>query len=108
MARRRPTKLEIDRLKRRAGVSSGPLRDVAELSKDERELVASEFFAAVWVDAQKHDYYEIYARVLASWGIMCPHPEDRRDYASRYMVCSACQAIIPYREMPTQNKRARG
>lgn len=94
MGARRPTRLEIHRLKRAAGKPSQFLL-MDELDEDERMAVGQEFFSEVWADGHRRDLYEIYAEVLARWGIMCPHPKERRNFLSRWSECQVCGSIVP-------------
>lgn len=87
--RKCPTRLEIHRLKRHRDGGRGPLLTTFELDHEERKLVSDHFFESVWTDGQRRDPYEIYAEVLAHWGVMCPHP-DEKIIPGKHAVCGAC------------------
>jgi hypothetical protein len=52
-----------------------------DLTAPEKRLVARDVFSSI--GRERGDPYSVYARVLASWGIMCPHPQLRRLYGGR-------------------------
>lgn len=109
MKRKLPTRLELHRLKRHHNGGKGQLLHMFELDDAERFLISRDFFQAVWVDGQRQNPYKILAEVLASWGVMCPHPEEQWDYGSRWVACRGCGTILgPYSQTePARCSRSR-
>lgn len=76
----------------------GPLIRLDELTVEEVQVINSTFFERVQKDPPENieDMYRIYIETLHEWGVMCPHPIERRRYSScgRWYDCSLCQAAV--------------
>lgn len=69
-----------------------------ELTGGELSLLNNDFFDRVRERAPEtlEEMYQLYISVLHRWGVMCPHPIDRRKYdtSSRWYDCSLCRASV--------------
>jgi hypothetical protein len=86
----RPTRLELHRLKYHQAQGNLPLLPWNELSEYDRGLFSSDFFTRCFLDRQVRDPYEIYVEALADWGVMCPHPEHKREGRG----CGICGSFV--------------
>lgn len=76
----------------------GPLLCLHELTGDELALLNDSFFETVRERAPEsiEEMYGVYISVLHRWGVMCPHPIDKRRYdlTNRWYDCSLCKASV--------------
>lgn len=77
--KKRQTRLETHRDLYNSGNRKTTLLRFEELSAREARMVNRDVFASIRESAD--DPYKLYARVLSSWGVMCPHPQSKRLYA---------------------------
>lgn len=109
---KRPTRLELHRLKFRAAEGKHPLLPWTDLSEFERGLFSKQFFQSLFLDRQRRDPYEILRQEYAGWGIMCPHPQHLRLYGGkvksdvptgdhRWYLCKCCDGYVPNDVPPT-------
>jgi len=109
---KRPTRLEVHRLKYRAAEGKHPLIPWKDLSDFEKGQFSTAFFQSMFLDKQRRDPYAVYAEELSNWGIMCPHPQHKRLYAGlvrseapvgshRWYLCECCQAQVPNDALPS-------
>lgn len=110
---KRPTRLELHRLKYRSAEGKHPLIPWAELSDFEKNQFSKQFFNALFLDKQRRDPYTVYVEELFSWGIMCPHPQHKRLYGGtvrsespvdsyRWYLCECCQCPVPNDAIPSR------
>jgi hypothetical protein len=108
---KRPTRLELHRLKYCAAEGKHPLIPWKDLSDFEKNQFSTSFFQALFVDKQKRDPYVVYADELSNWGIMCPHPQHKRLYGGtvrsevpvgshRWYLCECCASHCPNDALP--------
>ena len=86
----RPTRLEIHRVKYAAANGRLELLSLSELSDFEKGLISKDFFSALYRERRIVDPYGVYSEVLASWGVMCPHPTEQVSLDT----CRACGGRI--------------
>ena len=71
----------------------GPLLSYNSLKDHEKLFMARKVFRAIH-DLPKRDPYQLFSETLYDWGIMCPHPEARREERRGYHSCEACGALV--------------
>lgn len=106
---RKPTKLDIHRTQFHFLNKKIPLVQLSSLSPEEEKLVADDMLGRIKVNSiekklSADDYYDLYAHALADWGVMCPHPHDRRLYdgeksfvessSHRWFICQMCKCAV--------------
>lgn len=96
---KRPTKLEIHRLVHYWNGHKGPLLNMGDLDWQEHQLLVEEIFAGqrAYIEFDQipvRDPYTHYASVLAKWGIMCSHPESKREKGQKWFHCSVCNSTV--------------
>lgn len=73
------------------------------MSKSEVSFISRKVFARI--DETKCDFYTAYRDIFSDWGIMCPHPQEKRLYlgwlqlsvhtsANKWFKCSCCNTIV--------------
>lgn len=76
----------------------GDLLRLDELTADEVGMVNSTFFERVHKEPPEDldSMYKVYIETLHEWGIMCPHPVERRRFSlcNRWYDCALCQATV--------------
>lgn len=90
MARNKPTRLELHRLKMHKSNGCREMLLITELNKEELLLIGESLFSELHINAGKRNIYEVYADVLSSWGVMCPHPKSLLKVSHKSSYCSAC------------------
>ncbi len=71
----------------------GPLLGYNSLTEHDKMFMARKVFRAIHMLPDK-DPYQIFSETLFDWGIMCPHPEARREDRGSYHFCKACGALV--------------
>jgi hypothetical protein len=102
MKSKTPTRLELHRLKFQQSKGKEQLLLWDELTDAELGLISRDFFSRSLFTKRQLDPYSAYADVLSSWGVMCPHPPDRRQtvemkrdtFIGRFFVCGCCGSRI--------------
>lgn len=101
---RPPTRLDMHRAKRTQMGLMGPLLRIDELSSVEQQIISDEVFKKIRRRKLEEDHFSIYLEVLNEWGIICPHPIEKRLYVGRYrskmptasyswFKCEACSCL---------------
>ena len=108
------SRLEKHRRDMRCSGRTRPLMLLEELTRSDHDKLARAIFSSIGKNPKK-DPLRVYGSVLASWGVMCPHPRSAREYEDyeqtgtwpwkflRYS-CRACgsdvlkEDIIPIRD----------
>lgn len=104
MPARKPTRLELHRLRYHKENHRIPLLTMSCLDPIEKLLVSRDFFSRLFLEKRLTHPYEVYADVLSSWGVMCPHPQHVR----KESVCGCCGAqVIGDRQVPLPRRAAR-
>lgn len=99
-----PTRIELHRLKylwSKNQANFSELITFAELDPASKKLVSDDVFSQIRRNGGE-DRYRVYAEVLASWGIICPHPQHMRLYSGkvespfplashRWYKCKCCE-----------------
>lgn len=80
MPRRTPTRIELHRLKYHWLGRKIDLIPFDSLDQEEKKIVAEDVLNKIYLNGSK-DHYRVYAEVLASWGVICPHPQHMRLYS---------------------------
>lgn len=86
----------------------GELLQYYELDEDDRSRISADFFSAL-KRSPASDHYELFSEVLSAWGVMCPHPQDKRLYVGKerlilhtdkhkWFYCECCQTGVINRE----------
>lgn len=102
MKNKTPTRLELHRLKFHQAEGKQPLLLWDELTDSELSLISRDFFSRALYARRQADPYSVYSDVLSSWGVMCPHPADRRETVQikkdtsvgRFFICKCCGSRI--------------
>ena len=103
MVRSKPTRLELHRLKYHKENHRVPLLSMSSLDPVEKLLVSKDFFSRLFLQRRINQPYEVYAEVLSSWGIMCPHPQLGKDH-----VCGCCGSrVLDQPGIPAAKRAAR-
>lgn len=71
----------------------GPLLSYGELKDNEKLYMAQVVFKSIR-SRPSRDPYQVFAEILFEWGIMCPHPEARREDRGGYHSCGGCGALV--------------
>lgn len=71
----------------------GPLWSYSTLLEQEKMFLARKVFRAIGMLPDR-DPYQLFSETLYEWGIMCPHPEARRESRGSYHSCGACGALV--------------
>lgn len=71
----------------------GPLLSYSSLTDHDKLFMAQRVFKAIRSQPGR-DQYQIFAENLFDWGIMCPHPEARREDRGGYHFCGGCGALV--------------
>jgi hypothetical protein len=90
---RASSRLSSHRSKLRKNGGWGELISYSELSSQEKLFISSQVMAMVR-RLPKDDPYSIFASVLYSWGIMCPHPAAKRTQMRTCYHCGSCDAYV--------------
>lgn len=110
---KRPTRLELHRLKYQAASGKLPLLFLKELSEKEKKMVSDDFFSRELLGDRLSDPHTTLAAVLASWGVMCTHPPQlgvaeklTKATEARWFVCSACGCRVLADHHPLRAEKA--
>jgi hypothetical protein len=90
MNRKTPTRIELHRLKFHASGRVIGLIPFDRLDQEEKKIVAQDILTNIYTTGE--DPYKVYAEVLNSWGVMCPHPQHMRSYNGK-------SSLYPIREV---------
>ena len=96
------TRLEEHKVKFELDERRGQLLRIDELTGDELAIINSSFFERIRrvTPETLEEMYQVYLTTLHEWGVMCPHPMERRDYEntgpddSRWYNCGLCKASV--------------
>ncbi len=115
MSRKKQTRLELHRETYVSESGRVILLRFEELSSAEQQMVAKDIFSSIGKTGG--DPYRIYAKVLSTWGIMCPHPQSKRLYGGRkryplpqlsekypWYLCECCESTCSNTDGPDQRK----
>lgn len=80
----------------------GPMLKMSDLDPFEKQIVSDDFFSR---RQDGKDMGKNYLEVLSSWGIICPHPQDRRLYEGsirsehhesnrHWFICEMCECHV--------------
>jgi hypothetical protein len=92
----------------------GPLIALDSIDATGQMILAHAFHEWIAQYKGEGEVYERYLRFLSSWGIMCPHPQERRSYPSHgssvlpkqddeWYTCGVCKCVV-INEHCTQKK----
>lgn len=92
------TRLELHKRRFELEERRGELIRLEELTGDELVILNNSFFERIRQRGAEDldEMYSMYVGVLHEWGVMCPHPMDRREYSwdGRWYDCSLCNAAV--------------
>lgn len=102
MKSKTPTRLELHRLKFRQAEGKQAMLLWDELTDAELSLISRDFFSRSFLVQRQSDPYSVYSDVLSSWGVMCPHPTEKRTvvqmkkdvYIGRFSICGCCGSRV--------------
>lgn len=109
MNERKPTRLELHRAKFHKDGKKAPMLPVAVLDQEENTLIANDLMSRLRALSATQEptpdlHYKTYAEVLSDWGVMCPHPTDKRLYDGskiftetdmfRWFDCTMCGCAV--------------
>lgn len=101
---KRPTRLELHRLRHRFHSGRTELLAFSALSEQERRLISNELLRAIHLNPGR-DPYELIGEVWMEWGIRCHHPQAKRLYEGRersifhstlfrWFFCETCECHV--------------
>ena len=73
----------------------GPLVRIEDLNESQLALIIGETYRLTKIE---NDPWEIYIKVITRYGIMCPHPHEKRihdyDIKFRWFECELCGCSV--------------
>lgn len=72
--------------KRKTSKKTGPLLKLHDLDQKEAMFIAREVFKKIKNNGQHDEMYRQYLLVLTKYGVMCPHPQQKRLYNKEKLV----------------------